>query len=181
MVNDLSEGVGQRCSYCKNVIKSGEPVRVCPYCQTPHHLDCWNENQGCTTAGCQMSPGPRMVGAVNSFRGENENVYSTSTPSLSLEEKYDRGQSPGLGQSHSQSNPPVAAVPTHMLGAVLVTLFCCVPFGIIAIVFASKAARYAKVGMTEEALQASKVALMMIWASVVAVILLIAFSVVLGV
>jgi hypothetical protein len=121
-----------------------------------------------------------MVGAVNKFRGQNDNVYSTSTPSLSLEEKYDRGQSPGLGQSPSQSNPSTVSVTTHLLGAILVTLFCCVPSGIVAIVFASKAAGYARLGMTAEAIKASRVALILIWASVAAGFLFIALSIVAG-
>jgi Interferon-induced transmembrane protein len=34
--------------------------------------------------------------------------------------------------------PPVAAIPNHLIGAVLVTLCCCMPFGIVALVFAAQ-------------------------------------------
>lgn len=29
---------------------------VCTECSTPHHKECWEENGGCTTFGCQESP-----------------------------------------------------------------------------------------------------------------------------
>lgn len=32
---------------------------------------------------------------------------------------------------------PVRQIPNHLVGAILVTLFCCLPFGIVSIVYAS--------------------------------------------
>lgn len=29
-----------------------EEVKICGMCRMPHHLACWQENQGCTTFGC---------------------------------------------------------------------------------------------------------------------------------
>lgn len=40
------------CPYCKNEIKEGDEVKVCPVCDIPHHTECWEENKGCTTFGC---------------------------------------------------------------------------------------------------------------------------------
>jgi hypothetical protein len=47
---------GKVCPYCRFPLKPGEAVQVCPSCATPHHLECWRENRGCTTYGCQSSP-----------------------------------------------------------------------------------------------------------------------------
>ncbi len=45
---------------------------------------------------------------------------------------------------------------TWMLESILVTLFCCLPFGIAGIVFASKVSSLHASGKYDEALQASK-------------------------
>lgn len=44
--------VGKTCPYCRFPIKPGEQITICPKCDTPHHTDCWEENEGCTTYGC---------------------------------------------------------------------------------------------------------------------------------
>ncbi|NLJ35209.1 MAG: hypothetical protein GX358_03070 [candidate division WS1 bacterium] len=44
--------VGKTCPYCRFPIKPDDQIVVCPACQVPHHADCWQENQGCTTYGC---------------------------------------------------------------------------------------------------------------------------------
>ena len=44
--------IGKTCPFCKTKIKEGEEIKVCPSCDIPHHIECWNENKGCTTFGC---------------------------------------------------------------------------------------------------------------------------------
>ena len=51
---------------------------------------------------------------------------------------------------------PQAPVPSHMAKAILTTLFCCLPFGIVAIVKASKVDSLLAAGRRDEAIQASK-------------------------
>ena len=43
-----------RCGVCGTSVA---PVRqfVCSSCQTPHHRECWNDNEGCATYGCGTS------------------------------------------------------------------------------------------------------------------------------
>ena len=49
----------------------------------------------------------------------------------------------GAAQNQGAAGPAVAAgaaapvIPNHLVGAILATLFCCLPFGIVAIVYAS--------------------------------------------
>ena len=46
-------------------------------------------------------------------------------------------------------------VPNHLVKAILVTLFCCLPFGVIAIVFAAQVNSQVQAGNTTEALRLS--------------------------
>ena len=48
-----AEGV---CPYCKSDITKSDSAAICPICNTPHHAECWRENNGCTVYGCEMAP-----------------------------------------------------------------------------------------------------------------------------
>lgn len=43
---------GKTCPYCKTPLLETDVVAVCGTCDMPHHLSCWQDNQGCTTFGC---------------------------------------------------------------------------------------------------------------------------------
>lgn len=45
--------VGKICSFCKTTINEGDEIIVCPACEQPHHSECWEENKGCSTFGCE--------------------------------------------------------------------------------------------------------------------------------
>ena len=47
---------GQLCSICQTGIVSGEEMVNCPDCGLPFHLECWQENQGCSAYGCRSAP-----------------------------------------------------------------------------------------------------------------------------
>ncbi len=59
--------VGKICPFCKTEIKDTDSIHVCSKCGIPHHEDCWNENKGCTTFGCEMQ-----------YREEKQNVVVCS-------------------------------------------------------------------------------------------------------
>lgn len=44
--------VGKTCPYCKTPFKQDDTIAVCNSCFMPHHLACWQANEGCTTYGC---------------------------------------------------------------------------------------------------------------------------------
>ena len=44
--------VGKTCPYCKTIFKEDDVVVFCNTCDMPHHLSCWQANEGCTTFGC---------------------------------------------------------------------------------------------------------------------------------
>ena len=44
------------CSICQISILPDERIKSCEKCQTEYHDECWNENGGCGTYGCEMAP-----------------------------------------------------------------------------------------------------------------------------
>ncbi|MBI4862942.1 MAG: hypothetical protein HY815_22170 [Candidatus Riflebacteria bacterium] len=41
-----------RCPVCREKLAETRQLRVCPRCQTPHHLECWEYNGACGVFGC---------------------------------------------------------------------------------------------------------------------------------
>ncbi|MCX7597516.1 MAG: hypothetical protein N2512_01420 [Armatimonadetes bacterium] len=58
------EHLGKTCPYCRFPLKVNEQMVVCPACRVAHHTDCWQENGGCTTYACRLSPESRPPEAV---------------------------------------------------------------------------------------------------------------------
>ena len=44
------------CPYCQGQISESEESVLCSGCETPHHKDCYEENNGCTVFGCKCAP-----------------------------------------------------------------------------------------------------------------------------
>jgi hypothetical protein len=57
------------CPYCQGPITEAEESIACSGCETPHHKDCYEENNGCTVFGCKFAP-------------PDEPKLSVSTPDL---------------------------------------------------------------------------------------------------
>ncbi len=60
---------------------------------------------------------------------------------------------------------PKSAAPNYLVPAILTTLFCCLPFGIVAIVYSGKVNTYLQAGDLSQAQQASRKARMWCWVS----------------
>ncbi len=56
-----------------------------------------------------------------------------------------------------------AEIPTHLAGAILVTLFCCLPLGIVSIVYAARVSGLVAAGDVAGARQASRSAAQWMW------------------
>lgn len=83
---------------------------------------------------------------------------------------------PSSAPQQPQVQPPAgvkpAAVPppqieSHMLGAILSTLFCCLPFGIIAIIYAAQVSDLVAAGNYAAAAEKSAKAKNWIWAAII--------------
>ena len=74
-------------------------------------------------------------------------------------------QTGGPGQAYSP--PPIQGapikIPNYLVHSILCTLCCCLPFGIVGIVYASKVDGLVKMGNTADALEASGKAKMWCW------------------
>lgn len=79
-----------------------------------------------------------------------------------------------------QKFAPPAAIPTYLVPSILVTLCCCLPFGIVAIVYAAQVNSKLTAGDVAGAQAASKNAKMWTWIAFVAGILLSILSFVFG-
>ena len=47
---------GKRCAICQSALAAGDPCVRCSACDAPYHDDCWSENGGCATYGCELMP-----------------------------------------------------------------------------------------------------------------------------
>ncbi len=89
----------------------------------------------------------------------------------------DEGPEDGRGQEP----PAPSQVPNYLVQAILVTIFCCLPTGIVTIFYAAQVNKKLGQGDVSGALQASKNAKMWIWASVGGGLLTILIVIVAGV
>ena len=78
MVNQNSYK-GKTCPYCQFPIKQDSEAVQCRACQVPHHRECWEENGGCTTFGCQETSFSKPAGRIDiSASSGPENEPATS-------------------------------------------------------------------------------------------------------
>lgn len=146
----------------------------------------WNE----TMAGWQSAG---QVPELATLLGSNMMPQMPPQPAAPAYPQYQQTQQPQYGGAYvqpqyAQQQPyqqPMGVMPdTHMVGAILVTLFCCLPFGIIAIVKASNVSSCYNRGDYNGAVNASNEASKWIkWSiigAIVGTLLYVLFVVVLG-
>lgn len=89
--------LGKTCPYCKFPIKNNFDVKACPLCDMPHHIECWQDNGGCTTLGCKcqstsgwITENNRIVIDLEDLTsdGYNTNCYSNHKDNRKLDSKY---------------------------------------------------------------------------------------------
>jgi len=72
----------------------------------------------------------------------------------------------GLAQNAASGGMPATQnIPNYLVHSILVTLLCCLPFGIAAIVYAAQVNSKAQAGDIDGALQSSKKAKQFVWIS----------------
>lgn len=65
------------CPYCRAPIEDETELKKCPECDEPHHVDCFEENGGCTVFGCSAAPPaePKLsIGSPDLQRAESVGV-----------------------------------------------------------------------------------------------------------
>lgn len=68
----MNRYAGKICPFCKTAFAPDDEVVVCSACEMPHHKDCWVENQGCTTFGCNGT-----IQSAAPTAPEPDNVYGS--------------------------------------------------------------------------------------------------------
>lgn len=62
------------CPFCKSLIKEDDKIIECIKCGIPHHEECWNENNGCSTFGCSEQGKVRSEDTSNPVICQNCNT-----------------------------------------------------------------------------------------------------------
>ena len=97
----MGEHVGKTCPYCKEVFTDNDDIVVCSDCMMPHHRSCWNDNQGCTTFGCQGTVEPAA---------QAQNVYMPVSEPVSVyqpvQNSYQPQQTTALAVEDQPENTP---------------------------------------------------------------------------
>ncbi len=47
---------GRVCPYCRFALKEGVAIETCGSCGAVHHVECWQDNGGCSVTGCVNGP-----------------------------------------------------------------------------------------------------------------------------
>ena len=162
------------CPYCRAKMAPSEMVQ-CPGCGTPHHRDCWEENLGCTVFGCSHAPKDEPKTTIS-----DEMTGATPPPFTPNRQGNPQPGNvpPVIAPPVVQSNQPIAGInpqqmstpatirpPSHLILAIVFTLFCCsaFPFGIASIYFALQVEPRTTAGDLMGAKNASRKALMWAW------------------
>ena len=76
------------CPFCRTPIE-GEDVSCCPDCDTPHHLECWMDNNGCSVAGCSQAPAddPRMTLTPADSRSAKAGLQAATLANLGVPDR----------------------------------------------------------------------------------------------
>lgn len=70
------------CPYCRGPIEADtEQQKVCEGCGTPHHVDCYQENGGCTIFGCSAAPAEEPELSIS--RTDLANATRSAAPATS--------------------------------------------------------------------------------------------------
>ena len=108
------------CPYCRGPIEEGE-VPECPSCHVPHHLECWQENKGCSVPGCAEAPDDesKIVVPSGALHGNQTARMDTTTsnPPLNWNAAKQRFEFAG-----SNSIPPPIPVHTDSKSRIAFTL-----------------------------------------------------------
>ena len=79
-VIDVSALRAATCPICGCTFEETDEIRICPDCKVPHHVECWEENRGCSTYGC-ASAAHQETHTEGTVGGESDgNVGMVSCP-----------------------------------------------------------------------------------------------------
>ena len=166
---DKSRGSVVRCPNCS--AECSDQAHECEFCG--HSFI--ESSHAANDVEASAPPPPAAVPASSSNRA----TYTSSEPTYSIPEKtytpppptppdnpYDASYPSASRTSRtSRQSGATGSVPNYLVWAILATLFCCLPFGIVAIVYAAKVDGMLAGGDYHGAVEASNKAKMWSWVS----------------
>lgn len=134
-----------KCKFCGQEVPEGE--NKCPACGASV------ENDNAQTQGQnQAQQGYGGYGIQGQGQQDQQNQYQYGSPGQDFQNQYQYGPDQASysygrteGGNYGQPVKPISGTP-YMIFAIITTLFCCLPLGIAAIVFASKINTLQKAG-----------------------------------
>lgn len=72
---------GKYCPYCQKAFTAEDTALICSKCNTPHHHQCWVENQGCAVVGCDGSFVDAESYDPDFHKSPQETVFHSDEPS----------------------------------------------------------------------------------------------------
>lgn len=73
----MKDYIGKECPYCNKKISFTDEVVSCSDCEAVHHKECWFENNGCTTKGCNGK-----IMKVSDIKNENIEIERIEKKSI---------------------------------------------------------------------------------------------------
>ena len=107
---------GKACPVCHTTINLGEELHNCLECGQPHHLSCWDENNGCGSYGCPNGPSSQGTdGDTDLVPAAPEVTASAPTATTAPHSSVRRG--------HVRRRWPIALAVAVVVAAIPLTIF----------------------------------------------------------
>jgi len=117
-LTDVTIGSATTCAFCRFPIDA-EPTR-CPSCSAGHHSECWAENAGCSSIGCQDAPATlwasRATGQPMAAEPAHAVAYAASPPRTPGEPIAASSALPPIGPPTAAASPPAGVPALPALG-----------------------------------------------------------------
>src|SRR6266576_1545183 len=66
--------VMRECGICQSAIQAGEETQTCSSCGLSFHVECWQENWGCSAYGCSQVNALKPAGADAPSAAETQSL-----------------------------------------------------------------------------------------------------------
>ncbi len=107
------------CPYCMSPILSAERQIICPGCEVPHHDDCWKENKGCTTMGCNGRPISNSHRSYSDYSFDDlAQEYSANKLVINIEDLDDEYLERTVSSVTTSSDSANASISSYSAGSI---------------------------------------------------------------
>lgn len=72
--------IGKICPHCGSALTAEDTIVFCNVCGAPHHLSCWQANQGCAVPGCNGCDAVQSEKPIEVLWESSDMVFQTGVP-----------------------------------------------------------------------------------------------------